>query len=295
MTYVNLKKILAFAIIPIIFSGCAPLVPDNYLTPARVRTPQKINGKWIEPRFIPISSQFLNSQEGQTLLKPALQPQPYLVGAYDNLNIIVWGHPELSTVASSAMPMPGSNNLSIQGMPNSAFTTTSFNPAVLVGTDGTIFYPYVGRLKVAGLTTNEIQNQITSRLSNYLRNPQVNVQVATFRNRNTYVLGEVRRPGMQPLTDKPLTLMEAISNAEGINTSSADPTHIYLIRGDYLRPDIFWLNAQSPQSLMIAEHFPLQENDIVYVSAATFNSWNNFVQTVLPTFTTYYTIKGLSS
>ena len=88
--------------------------------------------------------------------------------------------------------------------------------------------------------------------------------------------------------------MEAISNAGDINTRHADPTHIYLVRGSYLQPDVFWLNAQSPQSLLIAEQFPLQENDIVYVSAATLNSWNSFTAQVLPNFTTYYTIKGLS-
>src|SRR3990167_9342577 len=109
-----------------------------------------------------------------------------------------------------------------------------------------------------------------------------------------YVLGEVNGPGMQPITDRPLTLMEAISAAGGIKTSSADPTHIYLVRGAYQQPDVFWLNAQSPQALLIAERFPLQENDIVYVSAASLNSWNAFVGQVLPNFSTYYTIKGLS-
>jgi polysaccharide export outer membrane protein len=293
----NLKlKLVACAILPLMFGGCAPLVPDNYLSPSRVRTPQKLNGKWIEPRFIPISAQFLNSNEGQELLKPALEPQPYHVGSYDNLNIIVWGHPELSTVATQSTPSIMPNMASMPSSLSSSLASLSAasNPAILVETDGTIFYPYVGRLKVAGLSVNEIQVLITQRLSNYLRNPQVSVQVAKFRNRNSFVLGEVKTPGMQPLTDKPLTLMEAISNAGGINSLSADPTHIYLIRGNYQRPDVFWLNAQTPQSLMIAEQFPLQENDIVYVSAATFNSWNNLIQTVLPTFSTYYTIKGLS-
>lgn len=274
-------------------SGCAPLVPDNYLSPNTMRTPQKVNGKWVSPRIIPVNVQMLHTVEGQELLAPALQPKPYRIGTYDHLNIIVWGHPELSTLATAPAPTvnasTGANTL-MTGVTNNS----SNNPVISVQIDGTIFFPYVGRLKVEGLTLDETQEAITARLSRYVKNPQVTVQVSKFRNRNAFVLGEVKAPGMQPLTDKPLSLMEAISSAGGIDTNSADPSHIYLIRGSFEKPDIYLLNGQTPQSLMIAQQFPLQENDIVYVSAAVFNSWNHFVSTVFPTFTTYYTIKGLA-
>lgn len=285
MLNLRFNKVIASILFPFVISSCAPLVPDNYLRPGNILTPQKVRGQWVHPRLIPISVQMLETPEGQALLRPALKPQPYRIGAYDNLNIIVWGHPELSTISSAS---------NIEGMTSPTQFNLTNNPAVIVETDGTIFYPYVKRLKVAGFTINDIQKKITKRLSAYIRNPQITVQVAKFRNRNAFVLGEVKTPGMQPLTDKPLSLMEAISSAGGINTATADPTHIYLVRGSFQLPNVFWLNAQSTQSLMIAEHFPLQENDIVYVSAATFNSWNNFITTILPTFTTYYTIKGLA-
>lgn len=296
MSNLHIKKIMISALISLMCSGCAPFVPDNYLAPGTVRLPQKIKGRWVKPNIIPISPKMFETLEGRELIEPALKPQPYRVGSFDNLNIIVWGHPELSTVATSTAALSqyaknGSDNNTSMVLPS----LTANNPAVLVQTNGTIYYPFVGHLLVSGLTIDEIQNKIAKRLTKYVRNPQVTVQVAKYRYRNTYVLGEVKAPGMQPLTDKPLTLMEALSNAGGINPASSDPSHIYLIRGSFEHPTIYWLNAQSPQSLMIAEQFPLQENDIVYVSAAIFNSWNNFVQTVFPTFTTYYTIKGLSS
>lgn len=286
--FFRFKKIVLCALFPLTLTGCAPFVPDNYLSPGTIRMPIKqANGQWKQLKIVPISVAMLNTEEGQTLLRPELDPQPYRIGAFDNLNIIVWGHPEISTVASSTA------SLGSGGITPGSISSTS-NPPVIVQTNGEIFYPYVGHLYVTGLTIDETQNKITHKLSAYIRNPQVTVQVAKYRNRNTYVLGEVKAPGMQPLTDKPLTLMEAISNAGGINPGSADPTHIYLIRGSYTEPQIFVLNTQSPQSLMIAEKFPMQENDIVYVSAATLNSWNNFIGTVLPNFSTYYTIKGLS-
>ncbi|EKD71173.1 MAG: hypothetical protein ACD_46C00262G0022 [uncultured bacterium] len=99
---------------------------------------------------------------------------------------------------------------------------------------------------------------------------------------------------MQSLTDKPLSIMEALSSAGGINSGSADPSHIYIVRGSFQQPDVFWLDARTPQSLLIAERFPLQENDIVYVSAATLSPWNNFINQVLPSFSTYFTIKALA-
>ena len=274
----------------VLLSGCAPFLPDNYLSPRTVHTPQKINGHWVSPRVIPINVTTLGTSEGRALLEPAMRPQPYQIGPYDNLNVIVWGHPDLSTIATSPAFAATTSNNNIQ-----AALGGVTNPAVLVQSDGTIFFPYVGHLKVAGLTTQEAQKSIAQRLSAYIRNPQVTVQVAKFRNRNIYVLGEVKSPGLQQLTDKPLTLMEAISSAGGINPGSADPTHIYVVRGAYQRLDIFSLNAQTPQALLIAEKFPLQENDIVYVSAATLNAWNQFIGTVLPSFSTYFTIKGLAS
>jgi polysaccharide export outer membrane protein len=289
MSNLCLKKISACVLLPLILNGCAPLVPDNYLTPGTVQTSQKINGKWLQPRLIPITAKMLTTPEGRELLEPAMRPQPYQVGAFDLLTVIVWGHPEISTIYTSPSALPDVN--STQAL---TLNLQSSNTPILVQSDGSIFFPYVGHLKVAGLTINQIQNQITQRLSRYIRQPQITVEVAKFRNRNAYVLGEVRSPGMQPMTDKPLTLMEAISAAGGINTSTADPTHIYLVRGSYQKPDVFWLNAHSPQALLMAEQFPLQENDIVYVSAASLNAWNSFINQILPNFSTYYTIKGLS-
>ena len=120
------------------------------------------------------------------------------------------------------------------------------------------------------------------------------MKVSKFRNRNIYVLGEVAAPGLQALTDKPLSIMEALCAAGNINTTSADPTHIYLIRGDYTRPDVFWLSANTPQSLIIAEQFPLQENDILYVSSADLTGFNTIMNQILPPITTLLLAKNLS-
>lgn len=282
----NSLKILICFYCLIALGGCAPLIPSNYLSTSSVTAWQKVGPEYIRPRLIPVSVQTLNSAEGRRLIEPAMRNKSYQIGTYDSLNIIVWGHPELSTVSTVPIMSATSNALG-----NNAAT----NPVILVQTNGEIFFPYVGNIKVAGLTTTEIQEKITVRLAEYIRHPQVSVQVAQFRNRNIYVLGEVKSPGQQPITDKPLSLMEAISTSGGIDTNYADPSHIYVIRGSYLRPDVFWLNAQTPQSLMIAERFILEENDIVYVSAASLTGVNRFLNQILPSITTYVIAQGLAS
>lgn len=281
-------KIITIIMILITIGGCADPLPSNYLAPHSMYKSEVANCKLVRPRIIPLSPAMLNCPEGQRLLAPALCPQPYRVGSYDNLNIIVWGHPEVSTVATA----------SFLSQPNtSGFGTINqtVNPAIVVQSDGTIYFPFVGQLCVEGLTVGEIQKRIAARLSRYIRNPQVTVQVVKFRNRNVYVLGEVKNPTMLPITDRPLSLMEAITAAGGIDPNVADPAHIYLIRGCYQRPDVFWLKAKTPQALLIAERFPLQENDIVFVSSAALTDLNRALNQILPPLTSYTIVQKLSS
>ena len=103
----NVMILLAF----ILLNGCAPFMADNYLSPSTIKTPQKINGKWQEPKLIPINAEALNTPEGRRLLAPTLRPKAYRVGSYDSLNIIVWGHPEISTVPTSTAATPGSRGI----------------------------------------------------------------------------------------------------------------------------------------------------------------------------------------
>ena len=97
----------------LLLTSCAPFVPSNYLRPGVMQTSQKVNHQWLQPRLIPISAAMLETPMGLALLKPAMQPEPYRVGAFDGLNVIVWGHPEFSTIATgplSAAEMNLTNN-----------------------------------------------------------------------------------------------------------------------------------------------------------------------------------------
>lgn len=175
-------------------------------------------------------------------LEAALEDYDYEVNAGDILNITVWDHPELTIPAGSMRTPTEAGNW--------------------VHSDGTIFYPYVGKVKVAGLKVTEIRDILRERLAEYIESPQVDVTVAGFRSKRVYVTGEVKAPGTQSITNVPLTLLEAVSQAGGL-TEMADWTNVTLTRGDETRQfslrDLY-------QKGDISENIVLRPNDIVHVA-----------------------------
>src|SRR5207244_5656727 len=90
-----------------------------------------------------------------------------------------------------------------------------------IDTDGTLTFPYVGRVPAAGLTLEEMQSRLTALLkAGYLKNPQVRVEVDQYKSRNVYVIGEVRAPGKVTMTGTTMTLLEALALA-GSPTANA--------------------------------------------------------------------------
>jgi len=101
-----------------------------------------------------------------------------------------------------------------------------------VGADGTIDFPYVGRLEVVGLRPGQVQEQLTKRLKDgYLRNPQISVLVKEWNSRKVNVLGQVSKPG--PIAYFPrMTIVDAISAAGGFTVIAAkNSVHLRRERG----------------------------------------------------------------
>lgn len=133
----------------------------------------------------------------------------YRVGVGDVLDVVVWNHPDL-TQPSGGERTPQESGQRVQA-------------------DGTFFYPYVGQIPARGRTPEAIRDDLAQRLAKYIPEPQVAVRVVGYKSQSVSVTGEVESPSRQPLTDVPLTLLDAIDAAGGL-TDEADARNITLRR-----------------------------------------------------------------
>ncbi len=127
---------------------------------------------------------------GATAPAAADAPQTkYLVGIQDQLKITVLDEADLSTTYR-------------------------------VDSDGMITLNYIGKVQAAGATLADLQERIRKKLGEgYLRNPQVRVEVESYKSQSVMVSGEVRSPGKITMTGA-MTVLEALAQA-GSPTSSA--------------------------------------------------------------------------
>ena len=66
---------------------------------------------------------------------------------------------------------------------------------VLIGTNGNITLPLIGRVKVGGLTVEQLEAELTTRFKDFIQEPQISVTVTEFRSQPVSVFGAVTRPG----------------------------------------------------------------------------------------------------
>lgn len=307
-----------------------------------------------------VANHYFDYRIGSKTIKGVPAKEPYLqykVGPRDVLNITVWDHPELTIPAGEFRGPEVAGNV--------------------VGEDGTFFYPYVGVVRAAGRTVEQIRDELTKKLAKYIENVQLDVRVASYRSQRVYVVGEVAQPGIQLVKDIPLTVLEAINNAGGVKSEAdqrnitltrngktysinllslyeggditqnvllqhgdvlnvpdsslnkvfvlgetnfrviggaglgrsrslvmnkarmtltealsdaggfdqetSDPARIFVFRGGVGKSEIFHLDAKSPDALILADRFPLQPRDVIYVDRAEGIRWNQIIGQIQPT------------
>lgn len=173
---------------------------------------------------------------------PVTAAHDYLIEAGDVLAISVWGHPEFNSpstsvvTATATMPSPdttSSGASAIAGAGTADATLSAGSPtSYIVDHDGSVFFPYVGIVHVAGLTTESLRSLVTSRLGHYIKAPQVSVSVASYRSQKVFVVGQVRIPGTVAMSDIPTRVTDAIAHVGGY-TPDADLEDATLTRGTH--------------------------------------------------------------
>jgi polysaccharide biosynthesis/export protein len=163
------------------------------ITPALVRGMRSGNGAASGPGAVP----------------PASPASEYRIGPGDVINVVVWNHPELTSPTG-----PGTSQ-------------TAEQAGRLVRSDGTVFYPFVGVSKVAGLTVEEVRTQFEGTLRKVLTDPQVDVRVVAYRSQRIVVTSDLGTSCIVPVTDKPVTVLDALGQCSVTNPTGAAQGAVY--------------------------------------------------------------------
>jgi polysaccharide biosynthesis/export protein len=186
-------------------------------------------------------------------MAPAIQPvsAAYIVGANDVLGVRVFGETDLSQQYS-------------------------------VDSDGTISFPFLGRVPVSGKTVQEIEFALTKLLADgYLSKPQVSVVITSYRSRSIYVLGEVRNPARY-IIEGQTTLLEVIAQAGSFTPNAAQTINLLrykdgisgvvagapVLPGDPRAAEIMRINREELSEGRLQANILLQDGDTIFVPTA---------------------------
>lgn len=118
-------------------------------------------------------------------------PDDYLIGVDDVLKITVYDHADLGVVSR-------------------------------VSNDGSIQFPLVGSITVAGLTIKDASQEIErSLMDGYLAHPQVTIFIEEYRSKKIMIIGHVKEPGVYELSG-PTRLLEVLSMVGGLRENAGD-------------------------------------------------------------------------
>ncbi len=228
--------------------GCASITPGLHFSESAV-TSRSTPENPLE--IIPITPAVLVEQAEERARRAQARPRDpgakegasyeYRIAPLDVLSVTVWDHPELTIPAGEfrAADLAG-------------------NPVLA---DGTLFYPHVGVVHVAGKTVAEVRQLLTERLRNWIENPQLDVRVVAFRGKRVQATGEVVQPSALAVTDVPMRVQDAVALAHGL-TPDAWTRAVTLNRaGRVFRLDLeaFYQDGD------VSQNWLLEDGDVLHV------------------------------
>jgi polysaccharide biosynthesis/export protein len=160
-------------------------------------------------------------------------PDDYVLGSGDQIDITVFGQPDLTATAT-------------------------------IRPDGMIALPLVGEVKAGGETVARFEAELTRLYRKYLKAPSVSVALRQFRMNHIYVMGEVAKPGRYDLTDN-MTVLDALTLAGGsTGMANLDGTHISRNEAGKSKTIAVKVN-QLIQGKDAGQNLKLQSGDLIYV------------------------------
>lgn len=135
----------------------------------------------------------------------------------------------------------------------------------LVDKSGFIYYPFLGRIKVTGLTKEQLRDTLVTQITSkrLLIDPIVNIRFSNFR---VTILGEVKAPGVVSAPDERLSLLEALGKA-GDLTPYARKENVLVIREEAGKKVVKRINLNDQDELFQSQYYYLKTNDVVYAES----------------------------
>ena len=134
---------------------------------------------------------------------------------------------------------------------------------------GTIFFPLVGEVRVAGLSPQQAGKRIADELTRgkYVVNPEVQFSIATVNRRQVSVLGNVAKPGRYPIDSVNRRVTDFVAAAGGTSATGADSVTVVQVRnGVETKTDVDL--EQMFRSGNVGANLELAPGDTIYVHRA---------------------------
>ena len=142
--------------------------------------------------------------------------------------------------------------------------TDDLDNVYLIDQDGMIDLPFIGKVKIDGLTINDAQNILTEVIQQFYKNPDLQIKIEEFNSSKVYIVGAVRNQITINLDQKPIRLIEAAIQAN-FNPSAADK--LFGTKGFLRRDDkVYKINLENAfKSEDDKENFYLKKNDVIFI------------------------------
>lgn len=195
------------------------------------------------------------------------QEQQFRLRPEDKINIVVnSSNPMLEQQFTLTAASKGGNVLGAEVTPVTSAGGSGGSQVIAYTVDeqGTIEFPILGKIRVAGMTRGEVAAYIKERLiaRELVSDPIVTVE---YVNLSVRVMGEVARPGNISITKDHFTIVDALTQA-GDLTITGDRKKVMVNRQVDGVNKVYYVDLTNMQQTLLSPAYYLEQNDLVYVS-----------------------------